>query len=335
MSVLIAPNCTMSIISTNIQIAADILNNEDVVAIPTETVYGLAGNIFSEKAIRRIFEVKQRPFYNPLIVHIHSIDQVEALTEGFNEKARKLAETFWPGPLTLVLKKKEVVPDLVTAGKPTVAIRMPNHPATLDLLSKLSFPLAAPSANPFNRISPTKALHVAKYFEDRIKMILDGGDCEKGIESTIVGFENGEAIVYRFGSIALEDLEFAIGKVKVKNKEGVEPNAPGMLPKHYAPRTESYLVENLEQFLLNHQGKKIGVLKFTGEVSELNIEQLEVLSLKGDLSEAASNLFQALHTLDQSNLDLIVAERFPDRGLGKTINDRLERATKEIHNSSI
>ena len=186
----------MCIISKDIQKAIKLLNNEELVAIPTETVYGLAGNIYSEKAIKAIFETKKRPFFNPLIVHISNIEYLETVVEEIPKKAKLLAEAFWPGPITLVLKKKSIIPDLITGGKDTVAVRIPNHPLTLQLLNQLNFPLAAPSANPFNRISPTKAEHVENYFKDDIKMVLDGGVCKSGIESTIIGFEDDEPIVY-------------------------------------------------------------------------------------------------------------------------------------------
>ena len=230
----------MTFISNDIAKAIEILNNEDVIAIPTETVYGLAGNIYSEKAIRKIFEVKQRPLFNPLIVHIHSTDQLEELVTDIPYNAKILAEKFWPGALTLLLKKKPSVPDLITAGKDTVAVRIPNHPITLQLLKELSFPLAAPSANPFNRISPTSAVHVERYFKHKIKMVLEGGACVNGIESTIIGFENNEPVLYRLGSIALEDIEAVIGSVRVHNKSENAPNAPGMLLKHYAPKTKTF-----------------------------------------------------------------------------------------------
>ena len=186
----------MSIISKDIQKAIALLENEELVAIPTETVYGLAGNIFSEKAIKSIFDTKKRPFFNPLIVHISSVDELETIVSEVPEKARILANTFWPGSLTLVLKKQKYIPDLITGGKDTVAVRVPNHPVTLELLELLSFPLAAPSANPFNQISPTKPAHVERYFKNELKMVLDGGACTNGIESTIIGFENGEPIIY-------------------------------------------------------------------------------------------------------------------------------------------
>jgi len=229
----------MTIVSKDISKAVQILNNHDVVAIPTETVYGLAGNIYSEKALRKIFEIKQRPLFNPLIVHVHSLEKVEELVLDFPEKAKKLAKAFWPGPLTLVLKKKAIIPDLITAGKDTVAIRIPNHPVTLSLLKELPFPLAAPSANPFGCISPTKASHVEGYFKSSLSMVLEGGDCKKGIESTIIGFENNEPVLYRLGSISIEEISHVVGALKIKNKKEIAPEAPGMLERHYAPKTKT------------------------------------------------------------------------------------------------
>lgn len=318
----------MTIVSKDINKAVTILNNEDVVAIPTETVYGLAGNIYSEKAIHKIFEIKQRPLFNPLIVHVHSLEKAEELVSDFPEKARQLAKAFWPGSLTLVLKKKPSIPDLITAGKDTVAIRMPNHPVTLQLLQELSFPLAAPSANPFGCISPTKASHVERYFKNSISMVLEGGTCKNGIESTIIGFENNEPVLYRLGSISLEDIIDVIGTVKIKNKKDIAPDAPGMLERHYAPKTKTYLVEDVESFIQDYKNKKIGVIRFSESKPLPSVEILEVLSKSGDLKEAASKLYSTLHNLDTLHLDMIVAEVFPDYGLGKSINDRLSRATK-------
>lgn len=318
----------MTIISKDLSKAVNILNNEDVIAIPTETVYGLAGNIFSEKAIHKIFEVKQRPLFNPLIVHIHSIEQLDEIVSDFPSKAQLLAKAFWPGSLTLILKKKSNIPDLITAGKDTVGVRIPNHPLTLSLLKELNFPLAAPSANPFNRISPTNAYHVETYFKNSVKMVLDGGECKNGLESTIIGFENSEPVLYRLGSISIEEIENVVGKIHIKNSTEKTPNAPGMLEKHYAPQTKTYLVENIKSFLENNEYQSIGVLSFTEEITAVNIKHLEILSPSGDLKEAASKLYSSLHKLDHLNLDIIVAQKFPDFGLGKSINDRLERATK-------
>jgi L-threonylcarbamoyladenylate synthase len=231
--------------------------------------------------------------------------------------------------LTLVLKKNNKVPDLITAGKDSVAIRIPNHPVTLALLKQLSFPLAAPSANPFGCISPTKAIHVEEYFGDKLQMVLEGGDCKNGIESTIIGFEGDEPILYRLGAIALEDIESVIGLVKIKNKEEHTPDAPGMLSKHYAPATTTVLEKNIEQSIKSFQGKKIGLLLFSQKINSQHVFHQEILSNNNDLEEAAANLYTAMHNLDKLHLDIIIAERFPDIGLGKSINDRLERATKK------
>jgi L-threonylcarbamoyladenylate synthase len=319
----------MSIISKDISKAIALLNAEDVVAIPTETVYGLAGNIYSEKAIKTIFETKKRPFFNPLIVHIPSVDYLDKIVTSIPEKAKLLADAFWPGPITLVLKKKTIIPDLITGGKDSVAVRVPNHPVALDLLNQLDFPLAAPSANPFSSISPTTAQHVETYFKDDIKMVLDGGPCTSGIESTIIGFENDEPIIYRLGSTSLEDILAVVGKIKVKNKNEVAPVAPGMLERHYAPKTKTVLTESLLKTLQHFKDKRIGLITFQSQIENEVIEVQIALSKTGDLSESASNLYDALHQLDKMNLDVIIAEKFPDYGLGKSINDRLTRATKK------
>lgn len=304
------------------------LINNDLVAIPTETVYGLAGNAFSEEAIAKVFALKQRPLYNPLIVHIKSAQYLEHVACDIPAIAQQLADAFWPGPLTLVLKKKAIVPDIVTAGKDTVAVRVPNHPIALSLLSQLDFPLAAPSANPFGSISPTTAAHVYSYFDEKVGVILDGGECERGIESTIIGFENNEAILYRLGSLSMEDIESKIGTLKLNTLDDKTPKAPGMLSRHYAPQTDTYLTDDVNALLTAHPDKKIGLLLFKNKISDVPVFHQEVLSVNGDLKEAASQLYAAMHRLDKLNLDMIIAERLPDVGLGKTLNDKLTRATK-------
>ena len=316
----------MSIISKDIQKAVQLLTEEQLVAIPTETVYGLAGNIFSEKAIKSIFSTKQRPFFNPLIVHIPSIKSLNGLVTHVPEKAKLLAAAFWPGSMTLVLKKSSTIPDIVTAGKGTVAVRVPDHPVTLELLRKLPFPLAAPSANPFGSISPTKPAHVENYFRNSIKMVLDGGSCANGIESTIIGFENEEPVIYRLGALALEEIEAVVGKISIKNKKEEKPDAPGMLARHYAPKTNTFLVDDVAAEIEKNTGKKMGVLVFKSSLNNENITEI-ILSKNGSLQEAASRLYSAMHDLDSKNLDLIIAERFSEFGLGKSINDRLQRAT--------
>ncbi|TXD49634.1 L-threonylcarbamoyladenylate synthase [Polaribacter sp. IC073] len=316
----------MSIISKDIQKAVALLTNEQLVAIPTETVYGLAGNIFSEKAIKSIFSTKKRPFFNPLIVHIPSVDSLEAIATHIPEKAKLLAAAFWPGPMTLVLKKSKNIPDIITAGKDTVAVRVPDHPVTLELLRQLPFPLAAPSANPFGSISPTEPAHVERYFKNDIQMVLDGGACSNGIESTIIGFENEEPIIYRLGALALEDIEAVVGRMNIKNKEEISPDAPGMLARHYAPKTRTFLVDDVASEVKKHLGKKIGVLVFKNSLENSSLTEI-VLSKNGSIQEAASRLYAAMHTLDSKNLDIIIAEKFPEFGLGNSINDRLQRAT--------
>lgn len=316
----------MSIISKDIQKAITLLTNEQLVAIPTETVYGLAGNIFSEKAIKSIFSTKKRPFFNPLIVHIPSVDSLDDIVIHIPEKAKLLAAAFWPGSMTLVLKKSDKIPDIITAGKDTVAVRVPNHPVTLELLRQLPFPLAAPSANPFGSISPTKPEHVERYFKNDIQQVLDGGSCTNGIESTIIGFENEEPIIYRLGALALEDIEAVVGEINIKNKEEVSPDAPGMLARHYAPSTRTFLVDDVANEVKKHQGKKIGILVFKDSLNDASLTEI-LLSEKGSMQEAASKLYDSLHELDHQKLDVIITERFPDNGLGKSINDRLQRAT--------
>lgn len=316
----------MSIISKDIQKAISLLENEELVAIPTETVYGLAGNIFSEKAIKSIFSTKKRPFFNPLIVHISSVDDLETIVSEIPEKAKLLAKTFWPGSMTLVLKKRNNIPEIITAGKNTVAVRVPNHPTTLALLKQLPFPLAAPSANPFNNISPTKPEHVERYFKNNINMVLDGGTCKNGIESTIIGFENDEPIVYRLGALALEEIEAVVGKVLVKNKKEESPEAPGMLNKHYSPLTTTILTDDILSEIQNNSAKKIGVLTLNTSFKSEKITSEIILSETKNLKEATSKLYDALHQLDRQNLDVILVEKMPDFGLGKSMNDRLQRA---------
>ncbi|AOW19112.1 threonylcarbamoyl-AMP synthase [Polaribacter vadi] len=316
----------MSIISKDIQKAISLLENEELVAIPTETVYGLAGNIFSEKAIKRIFETKKRPFFNPLIVHISSVDELETIVAEIPEKARILANTFWPGSMTLVLKKNKNIPSIITAGKDTVAVRVPNHPVTLSLLEQLSFPLAAPSANPFNNISPTKPEHVENYFKDELKMVLDGGFCKNGIESTIIGFEDNEPIIYRLGALSVEDIEAVVGKISIKNKKEENPDAPGMLNKHYSPKTQTILTTDITSEIEKHPNKKIGVLTFNTFYRSDKIDTQIILSEEKNLQEAASKLYDSLHQLDSLNLDVIIVEEMPNFGLGKSMNDRLQRA---------
>ncbi|TAF46520.1 MAG: threonylcarbamoyl-AMP synthase [Sphingobacteriales bacterium] len=314
-------------ITPHIHKAIQVLNSQGIVAIPTETVYGLAGNIYSKTAIKNIFETKQRPFYNPLIVHISSLQKLDEVAVNIPEVAYKLANVFWPGPLTLVLDKNKNIPLLVTGGKNTVAVRIPNHPIALALLNQLDYPLAAPSANLFGQLSPTSAAHVLASFKTHCPLVLDGGICQSGVESTIVGFESGKAIIYRLGAIAQEAIEAVIGILETKTLDNAAPQAPGMLSKHYAPRTKLILSNNISDSIGKYSDLKIGLLLFKN-YKGYSIAHQEVLSANGNLTQAASNLYAALHRLDNCGLDVIIAERMPNDGLGCTINDRLERGTK-------
>jgi L-threonylcarbamoyladenylate synthase len=320
----------MTQITKDINIVVKELNKGEVVAIPTETVYGLAANIFDETAVKKIFEIKNRPSNNPLIVHLKSAHQLKDVATEIPSLAKKLAKHFWPGPLTLVLKKQPFISDWITAGKNTVAVRVPNHSLTLEVLDNLDYPLAAPSANPFGSISPTNARHVFDYFQNKLDTILDGGSCLNGIESTIIGFEEEQAVLYRHGAIAMEEIEKIVGPVKIITKDTIAPSAPGMFTKHYAPKTKSLLVDDLEKALESIDSNKIGVLQFQDSIQSSRPIAKYTLSLKGDFKEASKNLYAYLHELDSLNLDFIVIEKLPNIDLGKSINDRLTRAVAEL-----
>ncbi len=313
-------------IGTDLVKAKAHLESNNVVAIPTETVYGLAGNALNETAITQIFKVKERPYFDPLIVHIANFEQLDKYCSEVPAKAVALAKAFWPGPLTLLLPKRDIIPDLITAGMDRVAIRIPNHPLTLALLNTLTFPLAAPSANPFGYISPTTPQHVFDQLGSKIPYILDGGACGVGVESTIVGFDNNETVIYRLGGLSLEAIEKVIGKVVYNPKIENNPDAPGMLKSHYAPKKPLYLTENIESLYKSFKDKKIAVLSYNKAYLELQTVANIVLSKNSDTDEAAQHLFAAMRTLDNSEADIIIAEKLPETGLGPAINDRLQKA---------
>ncbi len=305
--------------------AAEIIKRGGIVAFPTETVYGLGADAFNALAVARIFEVKGRPYFDPLIVHVASPTDVEKLVREIAPGAKKLMERFWPGPLTVVLLKGDKIPDIVTAGLPTVGVRMPGHPLALSLIEESRCPIAAPSANPFGYLSPTTAEHVREQLGDRVDLILDGGPCSVGVESTIVSFLKGKPRLLRPGGVPLEEIESIIGKVESRPSDD-RPSAPGMLPRHYAPRTPIVLdwIEKNTEFYKN---KNIGFLAFQETEDHGRFSHIEVLSKKGDMREAAANLFAAIRRLDALNLDLILAEPIPEIGLGRAIMDRLRRAS--------
>jgi len=313
----------MAIIGTSIFEAQTFLRN-NIIGIPTETVYGLAGNAFDPTIVARIFEAKKRPAFDPLIVHTHSTEAIERFAGPMHEGLRKLADCFWPGPLTILIPRKPIIPDIVTNGLPNVAVRIPNHPLTLELLRSLPFPLAAPSANPFGYISPTTAKHVNDQLGDELPFILDGGPCGVGLESTIVGIENDKITIYRLGGVSVEDIEKVVGPVNVRQHSS-NPLAPGMLESHYAPRKKMLLGDSFKLLELNHDLKPI-LIRFNSRLIEYPDNLQLVLSPNSSVTEAAINLFSALRTADELAISLIIAEPVPDIGLGRAVNDRLKRA---------
>ncbi len=316
-----------TIIGAAIQVAKQFLEQGEPVGIPTETVYGLAANALNEDAVLKIFSVKNRPHFDPLIVHTHSKEEIGKYAKEIPAAAEKLIDAFMPGPVTVLLKKRKSIPDLVTSGLETVAIRIPNHKLTLDLLKQLDFPLAAPSANPFGYISPTTAQHVFDQLQGKIPYILDGGATNVGVESTIVGFENDEAVVYRLGGLAIEEIERVIGKVKIDLNESSNPKSPGMLKSHYAPKKKLTIAEFGNSEIRKSGNEITGVIAFDKYINGIDEKSQILLSPSGDLNEAAKNLFAAMRKLDASNVNEIIAVKFPDTGLGRAINDRLKRAS--------
>jgi len=315
-----------TLIGTDIGHAAALLRRGDVVAIPTETVYGLAANALDPDAVLRIYEAKHRPRFNPLILHLPSAESFNLYARDIPEVCQLLAEAFSPGPLTFLLPRRANVPDIVTAGSDLVALRIPRHPVALELLSGLSFPLAAPSANPSGYVSPVTAGHVLQGLGGRIPYILDGGPCTVGLESTIVSFPDGNIRIHRYGAVTPEDIERVTRKAPVEAiGQQNAPDAPGQLKSHYAPVRPLYMGD-VRTLLRQHAGRRVAVISFRHQYEDAEPDLSLVLSPGGDLHEAARHLFQALRTADQADVDLILAEVFPPEGLGWAINDRLSRA---------
>lgn len=337
-------------IADSLQHAAELLRAGKLVAFPTETVYGLGANALDETAVAKIFAAKNRPTFDPLIVHVYDVAQLGELVAELPPTARTLIDRFWPGPLTLVLPKTEVVPDLVTAGLPTVAVRMPDHPLALELLRLADVPVAAPSANPFGAVSPTTAAHVAEQLGDRVDFLLDGGPCRVGVESTVLSVDQafqpdrddlkssgpetkfgqaGKPVLLRPGGVPVEEIEAVIGPVGIPsanpNDDAPQPS-PGMLTRHYAPRT---LLEIHESAPTVAQGERVGLLTLEPQPDATGYAFVETLSPTGDLVEAAARFFAALRRLDALQLDRIVALPFPEHGLGRALNDRLRRAARK------
>lgn len=338
------------------------LQNDDVVALPTETVYGLAGRTFSDAALEKIFLAKERPLFDPLICHFPKqmnespwrsllktgLIDTSKLSDSIQQKVETLANQFWPGPLTLVLPKSTRVPDLATSGLPSVGVRCPAHPLFQEVLLKLQEPLSAPSANRFGKISPTSANDVFDELDTRIPFILDGGLSSIGVESTIIGLEEDQFVVYRPGGLALEEIEAVLGNQLKTRFHSDHPVAPGMLKNHYAPTKPFYLfdgtLEALDAKILAEmqeklaQGKKIALLLARGEVDRVPLAfkneaqvVIRVLSPQGSSQEAAKNLFRYLREIDQMNIDFILAEQWPyTEVLGFALRDRMNRAAEKL-----
>jgi L-threonylcarbamoyladenylate synthase len=311
-------------IGSDVRKAKLLLEQGELVAIPTETVYGLAGNGLNPTAIGKIYAAKNRPQFNPLILHVAHVDQLEKWVQAIPKACHDLMAKLSPGPITYLLPKSDKVPDIVTAGSHRVAIRIPAHDLTLSLLSQLDFPLAAPSANPSGYVSPVTSQHVFDGLSGIIPYILEGGNAKIGLESTIVGFEEGKVVVHRLGGIAVEQLVEITGQEVELRLSHASPTAPGQLKSHYATRKPLVLgdIKNLYQ---EHANKKIGILSFH-QTYDFPGVILRQLSPTGNIDEAASQLFSTMRDLDNADIEIILAEVFPNRGLGKAINDRLQRA---------
>jgi L-threonylcarbamoyladenylate synthase len=311
----------------DLQLAIDLLVAGKLVAIPTETVYGLAANAFDGLAVAQIYQAKNRPQFNPLILHSNSLARFKSWGIELPELALKLAESFSPGPITFVVPKSKQIPDIVTAGHSSVAIRIPNHPLTLALLSELPFPVAAPSANKSGSVSPTKAQDVQDQFGEEIGAILDGGQCAIGLESTIISFIGTQPKLLRLGGLSIEEIEDCLGmkldQTKLINNDN--PEAPGMLSRHYAPLTPLYLNE-ASLHLAEAEFSEMVYIGFKQYHAQIPLNNQIILSSAGNFAEAAQNLFGALRQADKMQQKIIIASLLPEENLGRAINDRLRRA---------
>lgn len=325
-----------------LQLAAEKLKAGGLVAFPTETVYGLGANALDRQAVERIFAAKGRPYFDPLIVHISEPQQLEQVVLSPTELAIKLAQAFWPGPLTLILPRNPQIPDIVSAGLPTVAVRNPAHPIALGLIQAAGVPVAAPSANRFMRPSPTIAQHVLEDLDGEVDIILDGGPCPIGVESTVIDITGKQPVVLRPGGLSIEKLRQVIPDVILHEKfiqeggEGV--SSPGMLVKHYAPDARMILVSGSSEAAgkyihklakeFSEGGLKVGILAADEDVKQYEDipVKLEKLGSRHDLEKIAANLFAAIRSLDQLPVDIILVGEFGTAGMGLAIRDRLVRA---------
>ncbi len=308
-----------------IEQAAGIIRRGGLVAFPTETVYGLGADACNPEAVARIFEAKARPAFDPLIVHISDPEVASQFGDFSHPLALELIDRFWPGPLTLVVNKTDRIPSIVTAGLDTVAVRNPAHPVALSLIRAARCAVAAPSANLFGRVSPTDAAHVAEQLADRVDLILDGGACSVGIESTILDLTGSQPTILRAGGVPPEALEPFTGPLAWSTSEPARPQAPGQLTRHYGTLTPLQIMPEDTLVRAGDVGERVGLLCLTPPKDTTGFVVVEVLSASGDLREAAVRLFAALRRLDSMGLDRLVATAVPEQGLGIAIMDRLRR----------
>jgi L-threonylcarbamoyladenylate synthase len=328
----------------SIAVAAERLRGGGLVVFPTETVYGLGANALDARAVARVFAAKERPAFDPLIVHLADAAAVGTYADAEDAddpRVARLAARFWPGPLTLVLRKRAVIPGIVTAGLPTVGLRVPDHPVARALIRAAGVPLAAPSANRFGHLSPTRAAHVVAGLGSRVDLVLDGGPCRVGVESTVILLAAGRAALLRPGGLSLEALEAEIGRLEVPTDEapGAAELAPGRTGAHYAPRAPLELADPRDPVSAGAfavgPGERVGLLaasaagRAAAEAAGGPFVAVEVLDADGDLVGAAARLFDALHALQDADLSRIVAEPVPDVGLGRAVMDRLRRAARD------
>lgn len=318
-------------VSSSIAQAAEVLRQGGLAAFPTETVYGLGGDAFNPRAVADIFALKDRPRFDPLIVHIGHAELLDDLAGEISPLVRLLTKRFWPGPLTVIVPKKPVIPGIVTAGLPTVGIRMPSHPVALALLNAFGGPIAAPSANPFGYVSPTRAQFVEAMFGTRAPLILDGGDTTFGVESTIVSVFHETLRIHRYGGITMEELQAVWPAVERYHHSAGDPlQTPGALPYHYAPRKPLFLVESPEDIV----NRRSAYLAFRRPSQPVPALHLRILSASGNLREAAAGFFSALIELDNFDIDCIYAEKVPEEGLGRAMMERLRKAAAKPYQSN-
>lgn len=320
-----------------LQEAGQAIRDGKLVAFPTETVYGLGADALNDQAVVKIFQAKGRPFYDPLIVHIADLEEAKELVDYFPQIARNLGQLFWPGPLTLVMKKSKKISNFVTSGLETVAIRVPNHPVALGLITEAKRPIVAPSANLFTHTSPTNAQHVIADLYGKVDMILDSGNTMVGVESTVLDVTQFPYQILRLGGVTFEQLKKVVSDIVIANKEEVTIKSPGMLKKHYSPKAKVVLIEEKNEKMIEKifkiastfhgKGKKVGIITSQENAKKYPGFMVKALGQAKDLETCAHNLYFQLRKLDELKCDIIISENFEDKGIGRAIMDRLRRAS--------